>query len=42
MMPEWDNTWNCQSGRLLNIEDVYLPWEDMEAPDPDDDFAINE
>lgn len=26
-MFEWDTSWNCQSGRLVN-EEASLPWEE--------------
>ena len=30
-MEWWDNTWNCQAGRLVN-EDYELPWERDDNP----------
>lgn len=29
VMNEWDDSWNCQSGRLYDPE-ASLPWEDDE------------
>lgn len=35
-MDDWDTTWNCQSGRLFDLEAavLYDPWEDIYINNP--------